>query len=73
MTHGYCTGHPKKKVLRMINNGTKTFCSTFKISFVSDRCGIKLDFDISFLKIGQMLTELRELEDQNVVNHETSE
>ena len=62
-----------KKVLRLINNKTKTFCSIFKISFVSDWCDINLNFDISLLKIGQILTELQELDDQNAVNHETNE
>ena len=36
-------------------------------------CDINLDFDISFLKTRHILTDLQELEDQNVVNHETSE
>ena len=61
-----------EKVLRLINNKTKAFCSIL-ISFVSDRCDINLDVDISFLKIGQILTELQELEDENAVNHKTSE
>ena len=34
---------------------------------------MNLDFDISFLKIRQIITELQKLEDQNAVNHETSE
>ena len=29
-----------KKVLSLINNRTKAFCSIFKISFVSDSCDI---------------------------------
>ena len=62
---------PPKKALRLINNRTKVFCSIFKISFVSDRCGINLDFDISYLKMGKILKELQELEGQNAVNHET--
>ena len=45
----------------------------FKISFVSDKCDINLYFDISFLKIGQISTEVQELEDQNAVSHENSE
>ena len=69
----FTTGCSKEKVLRLINNRTNTFCLIFKISFVSDSRDISLDFDISFLTIGQILTELRELEDQNAVNHETSE
>ena len=32
-----------------------------------------LDFDISFLKIRQKLTELRQLEDKNAVDHKTKE
>ena len=32
-----------------------------------------LNFDITFLKVGQKLTELRELEDKHAVNHETRE
>ena len=39
---------------------------------MSDSCDINLDFDFSFLKIEQILTELQELEDQHAVNHETS-
>ena len=62
-----------KKVLCLINNRTKAFCSVLKISSVSDRCDINLDFHISFLKIRQILTELQELEVQNGVNHEISE
>ena len=68
-----------RKVLRLINNRTKAFCSIYKISFVSDRFDISLDFDTSFLKIKQVLTlkieqKLAELqEDQNVVSHKTSE
>ena len=67
------TGCPKIKVMRLINNGTNAFRLIFKISFVSDKCDIKLHLDISVLKIRQILTELQELEDQNAVNHETSE
>ena len=59
--------------MRLINDRTKDFCLTFKIFRVLDRCDINLDFNISFLKIGQILTELHELEDQNAVNNETSE
>ena len=37
-------------------------------------CDIKPDFDVSFLKIAQILTESQELEDQNdAVNHDTNE
>ena len=57
----------------MISNGTKAICLIFQISFVSDSCAVNLDFDITFLKIGQILRELQKLEDQNAVNHETSE
>ena len=32
-----------------------------------------LDFDISFLKIRQKLTELRQLEDKNAADHKTRE
>ena len=32
-----------------------------------------MDFDISFLKIGPELTELRELADKTAVDHETGE
>ena len=57
----------------LINNKKKAFTLIFKIPFFSDRWEINLDFDISLLKIGQILTELQELKDQNAVNHETSE
>ena len=50
------------KVLRLINNRTKAFCSSFKILFVSERYDINLDFNISFLRIGQILRALQELE-----------
>ena len=63
----------QKTVLRLINNRTNAFCLIFKISFVLDRLDPNLGFDISVLKIGQKLTELRELEDKNAVNHETRE
>ena len=36
-------------------------------------CDVNLDFDISFLKIRQILRELLESEDQNVVNNDNSE
>ena len=51
----------QEKVLRLINNGTKAFCSISKISFVLDRLDPNSDFNISFLKVRQKLTELREL------------
>ena len=47
------------KILPLINNRTKAFCSTFIISFVLDRLDPNLDFDISVLRIGQKLLELR--------------
>ena len=62
----------QKPVPRLTNNRTKAFHSISKISFVSDRCDINVVLDISFLKIGQILTELQESEDQNAVNHETN-
>ena len=40
---------------------------------MSDMCEINLDFDVPFLKIRLILTESQGLEDQNAVNHETSE
>ena len=57
----------------LISNRTNAFHSIFEVSFVSDRCDMTLVFDISFLKIGQILTDLQELEDQNAINYETSE
>ena len=63
----------QENVLCLINKKTTAFCSVFKISFVLDRLNSILDFDISFLKIGKKLTELRELEDKNAVNHEIKE
>ena len=62
-----------RKVLCLINNRTKTFCSIFKNISVWHRRGKILDFDISFLNNRQILTELQELEDQSAVSHETSE
>ena len=44
----------------------KAISLIFKISFVSNRCDINLDFDILSLKIGQILAELQELEDQTM-------
>ena len=41
--------------------------------FALDKLDINLDFVTSFLKIGQILTELQELENQNAVKYETSE
>ena len=69
----YPTTCVRKKVSCLINNRTKAFRSIFKISFVSDKCDINLDFDTSVLKIRQILTELQELQTQNAVNHETNE
>ena len=40
------------------------------MSFVLDRLDPNLDFHVAFLKIGQKLTELRELEDKNAVSYE---
>ena len=44
----------------------KAISLIFKISFVLNRCDINLDFDILSLKIGQILAELQELEDQTM-------
>ena len=62
-----------KKFLCLINNETEALCCSFRISFVSDRCDKNLDLDILFLKIEQISTEVKDLEDQNAVSYETSE
>ena len=55
----------QNKVLHLINNRTKAFCSISEMSFVLDKGGPNLNFDILFFSFGLKLPELRELQDKN--------
>ena len=55
----YIPGAPRK-VLCLTNKRTTIFCLIFKISCVLNISYPNLDLDISCLKIGQKLTDLRD-------------
>ena len=60
-----------KKVLRLINNRTKTSSSISEMLFVLDKLDPNLDFEILFFSIELKLPDLCELKDKNALNHET--
>ena len=83
----FCSICTKVNFWELISNGKRSFAGRFNLRHRSSMMAFNnsrdesektlrdpnLDFDISFLKIRQILTELQELEDQDAVNHETSE
>ena len=59
-----------KKVLYLINNRRKGFCSISQLLFVFDKRGPNLDFDLFFSQSNKNCN-FCELKDKNVLNHET--
>ena len=58
-----------QRVLRLINNRTKAFCSISKLLFVLDKGDPTLGFDNLFFSMETKLPKLWELKDKSVLNH----